>query len=311
MVNLSIVIPVYNEQQNVPLLYEEIKQVLKNHKNIQYEIIFVDDGSTDQTFAEIYKITKKDKEVRGIQFQKNSKKSAAYMAGFAYCKGKYIITMDGDLQDDPIEIPRFFEALKKYDVVIGWKFRRRDSIFKKIPSKIFNYMNYLFFNVRLHDNDCGYKGLKTSIAQELQLYGDLYRYIPALVKQQGYRIGELKVRHRKRRFGKSKYGLKRLLTGALDLLTVKFIIDFNQRPLHLFGGTGVLSFTIGFIAELYVLYAKYIIGHSFTSHLPMLILGVLLIILGVQLIGIGLIGELIVAQRYKERYKIRQVIGKK
>lgn len=305
-VDISIVIPVYNEERNITPLYNKIVSILKPLKKT-FELMFVDDGSVDHTFGVIRSLHKKDSRIRVIRFQRNFGKSAAYMASFKECEGRIIITMDGDLQDDPAEIPRMMEALKRLDLVVGWKFPRRDSISRTIPSKIFNRLNYKFFDLKLHDYDCGYRAMKSEVVQDLNLYGDLYRYIPALVSRAGFKVGEIKVRHHPRKFGKSKYGSKRLLTGALDLLTVKFITDFNQRPLHLFGVAGTIFFILGVIADLFVLSYKIFFGHSFSSHVALLILGVLLIILGIQFLGIGLIGELVSSsKRDINRYTIRE-----
>jgi glycosyltransferase involved in cell wall biosynthesis len=304
--DLSIVIPAYNEEKNIEYLYDELNKVLFKLK-INHEIIFIDDGSKDNTFDIIKKICKKDKKVKAISFFKNFGKSAAYMAGFNASSGNIIITMDSDLQDDPSEIPRFLKAIKKYDLVIGWKYERKDPFFKTIPSKFFNYLNFKLFNIRLRDNDSGYRVMKKEIANSLNLYGDHYRYIPMIVSKYGYEIGEIKVKHHKRKFGKSKYGILRLITGSLDLLTVKFLADFNQRPLHLFGGLGLISFILGFISELFVLYFRIFLNERFSQHLALLIFGVLLILLGVQLISIGLIGELVISrQKNYKSYKIRK-----
>ncbi|MBN2421648.1 glycosyltransferase family 2 protein [Candidatus Woesearchaeota archaeon] len=306
---LSVVIPVYNEKKNIDLLYNKLNSVLSKIRK-DYEIIFVDDGSTDNSFELIKRIAKKDKKVKCISFLRNFKKSAAYMAGFNAIKGDIVITMDADLQDDPREIPKFLEGIKKYDLVMGWKFERKDPLHKIIASKIFNFLNYLFFGLKLHDHDSGFKAMKAKVAKSLNIYGDLYRYIPAIVSRDGFSVGETKVKHHERRFGKSKYGSKRIITGALDLLTVKFLTNFNQRPLHLFGGLGMFSFILGFIAELYVLYCNIFLKEAFATHLAMLILGVLLIILGVQLTGIGLIGELVISKKENiQSYKIRETIN--
>lgn len=307
-IEISMVIPVCNEQENVETLYRKLKAVL-DRLNKGYEIIFVDDGSTDDTFRKIKQLHKNDDKVKGIQFQKNFKKSAAYMAGFKECRGSIVITIDGDLQDDPEEIPKFLEALKEYDLVVGWKYPRKDPITRKIASSVFNKLNNLLFGISLHDSDCGYRAMKAHISKGLNLYGDLYRYIPAMVSRRGYKVGEIKVRHQERKFGKSKYSAKRLATGMLDIITVKFLSDFNQRPLHLFGGIGLIFAALGFLAELYVLYFRIILNELFSRHLAMLIFGVLMILVGVQLFGIGLIGELMIASsRNVERYTIKEYL---
>ncbi|MBI4145204.1 glycosyltransferase family 2 protein [Candidatus Woesearchaeota archaeon] len=305
---LSIIIPARNEEQNVPLLYTEITEVLSAAKR-SYEIIYIDDGSTDKTFAQIKQLCTKDKRVRAIRFAKNFKKSAAYMAGFAAAQGSVIITMDADLQDDPAEIPRFLEALNDSDLVMGWKHPRLDPWWKTIPSKVFNLLNRCLFRLRLHDYDCGFKAMRAPAAKELNLYGDLYRYLPILVSRLGYRVSEIPVKHHPRKFGRSKYGFKRIFTGAFDLITVKFLSDFTQRPLHLFGGTGLVALGLGFLAELYVLYFRLVEGELFVAHLPMLLLGILLLVLGVQLFSLGLLGELVSASRNVQRYRIAETLN--
>ncbi|MBD3204405.1 glycosyltransferase [Candidatus Woesearchaeota archaeon] len=307
--DLSIIVPAYNEEKNIKKLYEKLKNSLKKTKK-SYEIIFIDDGSTDKTFQIIKNISKKEKKVKAISFYKNFGKSAAYMAGFEICSGDIIITMDSDLQDDPSEIPNFIKKIKDYDLVVGWKHERKDPLFKTLPSKIFNMFNSLLFDINLKDNDSGYKAMKKEVIETLNLYGDLYRYIPAIVANYGYTVSEIKVKHHKRKHGKSKYGYLRLITGSLDLLTVKFITHFNQRPLHLFGIAGIFSFIFGFFAELIVLYYRILLKHPFAKHLALLILGVLLILLGVQLVSIGLIGELVISREKKHKsYKIKKTLN--
>ena len=303
---VSIIVPAKNEEENIPLLYEAVSKSLVNHS---WELIVIDDGSTDHTFEKLKEIAKKDSRVRGIQFQKNFKKSAAYMAGFAAAKGEIIITMDADLQDDPRELPKFIQEIKNNDLVVGWKYKRQDPATKVIASRIFNKVNKVLFGLHIHDFDCGYRAMRSHVVKDLALYGDLYRYIPALVARSGYRVGEIQVHHQPRKFGKSKYGAGRLITGALDLLTVKFIVDYNQRPLHLFGGAGLLSFGVGFLAELYVVYCRLIIGDLFVVHLPALIFGVLMMIMGVQLFGIGLIGELVSSISRTQRYRVKETVN--
>jgi len=309
MKKILIIIPAYNEEKNISLLYSSIKKSISGIlQDYSYEIIFVDDGSTDRTFDEIKKVSEKDKNVHGISFQKNFKKSAAYMAAFKQARGDIIITMDADLQDDPKEIPRFIKSLETSDLVIGWKYPRYDPIYKTFPSKIFNRITYKMYGTKLHDSDCGYRAMKSEVAKNLNLYGDNYRFIPALASKMGYRVSEIKVQHHKRRFGKSKYGGGRFVTGLLDIFTVKFVTDYFQKPMHVFGSFGLSSFMLGVIAELVVLYYRIFQGDSFSTHLPLLILGVLLMILGVQLFGIGLLGELITSSEKKKNYVIREIV---
>lgn len=231
------------------------------------------------------------------------------MAGFSASKGKIIITLDGDLEHDPADIPKFLSALQKYDLVIGWQKQKHQSVIKYIPSRIFNFLNNNIFNLKIHDADSGYRGMKSEVAKNFNLYGDLYRFIPALASQQGYRIGEVQTNYRKRLHGRSKYGGSRLITGAMDMLTVKFLTDFNQKPLHLFGLGGLIFFLLGFIIELFIVWDRVYRNQLFSTHMPLLILGILLMILGINLLGIGLVSELISSSQKTPRYRIKEVLN--
>lgn len=288
---ISVVVPAYNEEKNLEILYEKLKSVLDNLK-CEYEIIFVDDGSTDKTFEVLEKLHKKDKGVKVIQFRKNFGKSAALSAGFRYCTGDIVITMDGDLQDDPSEIPKFIEKLKEFDVVSGWRYNRKDPITKKLPSKFFNWLAAHITGVKIHDFNCGFKAYKKEVIKEINLYGELHRYIPALASWKGFRVCEIKVAHHPRLHGKSKYGAGRLIKGFLDLITVKFLTTYLNRPLHFFGVFGILSTFFGLLLGLYLIYI-WLLGYGIGNR-PLLVLAVLLTILGIQFISTGLIGELII-----------------
>ena len=296
MKKISIVIPVMDEQDNVTELYNQLKPVLS--KTGEYEILFIDDGSRDETAKRIKEI--KDKNVRLIQFQRNFGKAAALSCGFKESKGDMIITMDGDLQDDPKEIPRFIEKLKDYDVVSGWKFKRHDPITKTIPSKFFNWLTKQITGVNIHDSNCGFKAYKRYVVENLDIYGELHRYIPALAHRKGYSIGEIKVEHHARKHGKSKYGVGRLLKGFLDLITVEFLINYTKRPLHFFGSIGIISGGFGFLICLYLV--NLWIQSVRIGDRPLLMLGILLIIMGVQFIAIGLMGELMVSLNKTDNY---------
>jgi len=306
-IDLSVVIPAYNEEKNTTLLYKELKLVLESlSKN--YEIIFVDDGSTDITFEELKKLHEKDNSVKILQFQRNFGKSAALLAGFDNAKGDIIITMDADLQDEPEEIPRFIDKIKEgYDVVIGWKFRRKDPISKKLISKLFNFFVRNLFGISLHDVDCNFRAMKREVVNNLKIYSGFYRYIPVFAKQNGYSIGEIKIKHNPRRFGKSKYGISRLYNGFFDLITVKFITTYFKRPLHFFGSLGSIFTGLGFILGLFLLYEKYVRSLNIGTR-PLLILTILLIMLGVQFISIGLVGEMVTHSKYssEEQYTIKK-----
>lgn len=291
---ISIIIPVYNEQDSVKPLYEQLISVLSKLEN--YEIIFVDDGSTDATIERIKEIN--DRNVRAVQFRRNFGKAAALSCGFSNAKGDIIITMDGDLQDDPKEIPRFLEELKKYDMISGWKFKRHDPINKIIPSKLFNWLSIMITGINIHDSNCGFKAYRSYVIKDISLYGELHRYIPALVYWKGYSVGEIKVEHRARMYGKSKYGAERLIKGFLDLITVKFLMSYIDRPLHLFGGIGIISVFFGMVICLFLI-AEWLKGIRIGNR-PLLILGILLIITGIQFVSLGLIGELITSTQKKD-----------
>ena len=287
---ISIIIPVYNEQDSIQELY---KQIISQVYEMNYEIIFVDDGSTDNTVNEIEKIC--NSRVILIKQKINKGKSEALMEGFKIVEGDYIITMDGDLQDDPSEIPNFISLIKHndYDVVSGWKFNRKDPISKTIPSKLFNLLTRLVTKVKLNDMNCGYKIYTKEAAKDINIYGELHRYIPALLHWKGYKIIELPIKHNPRRFGKSKYGMERLLKGFLDLITVKYLTSYINRPLHLFGTIGIVFGGLGVLSGLYLTGLRIFTG-TIQSKFPLLILTAILIIVCVQLILFGLLGEMIV-----------------
>ena len=286
---LSIIIPVYNEQDNVLPLYNKLKSILK----YDHELIFIDDGSRDNTHEILRNIQKKDPKLKIIKFRNNLGKSEALSKGFKHAKGDIIITMDGDLQDDPEEIPRFIEKIKEgYDLVVGWKYKRQDPLSKTIPSKFFNLLIRILTGVKIHDSNCCFKAYKKEVVKNLKIYGELHRYIPSLVHWKGFKVTEIKVKHHKRLHGKSKYGFSRLLKGFLDLLTIKFLIKYSKKPLHFFGSIGIISFLLGILISLYLVYEKYLLNINIGSR-PMLILGVLLLIIGVQFICLGLLGEMI------------------
>ncbi len=230
--DISIIIPVYNEEGNVKMLYDELRGVLDRSKQ-DYEIIFIDDGSTDSTFSILKELNKKDRHVKAIQFTKNFQKAAALTAGFKEAKGNVIITMDGDLQDDPNEIPRLLEELKRCDLVVGWRHDRADGITKKLPSRVFNFMIRMLTGLRMHDADCNMRAMKDYVVKGINIYGGLYRYIPILAYNNGYSVREIMINHRRRAYGKSKYGITRLFNGILDLITVKFLMSYTKRGVHI------------------------------------------------------------------------------
>jgi glycosyltransferase involved in cell wall biosynthesis len=301
--NLSIIIPVHNEEENILELYERLYSTLSLPSLIEitYEIIFIDDGSTDGTFEEIKKI--KNSKVKVVRFQRNYGKAAALSCGFKRSKGDFVITMDGDLQDDPKEIPRFIEELKRYDMVSGWKNKRQDPISKTLPSKVFNRLTRFITGVKVHDFNCGYKAYNNYVVKNINLYGELHRYIPALVYWKGYTVGEIEVEHHPRVHGESKYGIERLLKGFLDLITVTFLMMYKMRPLHVFGGIGILFGLSGVIISIYLI-VLWATGLKIGDR-PLLMLGILLTVTGAQFISLGLIGELITNSRNNDDYIIK------
>ena len=306
---LSVVIPVYNEIESLPPLYEQLDKSLRGVK-LNYEIIFVDDGSTDGSFGVIEKLAH-DPHVKAIQFRRNFGKAAALTVGFQEAEGEYILTMDADLQDDPQEIPRFLEEIEAgpFDLVSGWKYPRLDPVSKTFPSRIFNRVTSALGGVHLHDMNCGFKIYRRAVVQEIHFYGELYRYIPVLAHWKGFRIGEIKVRHHPRQFGRSKFGMSRFLRGFFDLLTVLFLTRYVRRPLHLFGMVGSTSFIAGLAISAH-LTVLWFLGYRPIGDRPLLMLGVLLIIIGVQFFAIGLIAEMIISSQtsHQPGYSIRRRI---
>ncbi len=302
---LTILIPVYNEEQNIIPLYNRLIENI-NPVTKDYEIILINDGSRDKTRLIIEEIAKKDKNIKLINLRKNFGKADALSIGFKESKGDIIITMDGDLQDDPIEIPRFIEKINEgYDMVSGWKYKRHDPLSKTIPSRLFNGLTGIVSGLNIHDFNCGFKAYKKELTNNLHIYGELHRYIPALMHWEGYKIGEIKVRHHPRMHGKSKYGITRLFKGFFDLITLSYLGSFRNRPLHLFGGIGIICSLLGFTVGFYLL-TEWLRGFSIGSR-PLLTLSILLIVIGVQFISTGLIAETITSttQENLER-KIRR-----
>ncbi|KQC07561.1 MAG: glycosyl transferase family 2 [Candidatus Cloacimonas sp. SDB] len=301
--DLSFVIPVYNEKHSIELLYNEI---ISNLNSQTYEIIFIDDGSSDGSFEEMNRLAQKDKSVKVIKFRSNFRKAAALQAGFSRAEGEIIFTLDADLQDNPKEIPRFIEKIEEgYDLVTGWKKKRRDPIGKTFPSRIFNTITSLTFGLKLHDYNCGFKAYRKELVKELDIYGEMHRYIPALAYAKGFRVTEIPVEHRPREFGKSKYGKERYIRGFLDLLTVKLVTGFTSSPLYLFGRLGIFFTFLGIITGVYLTVMKYAFMQSLRDR-PLLFLAILLIMVGLQFISVGLLGELIVHQS-RDSKKLKQI----
>ncbi|MHA1677503.1 MAG: glycosyltransferase family 2 protein [Promethearchaeota archaeon] len=306
---LSIVIPTYNEEKNVVLLYRAIKEVLdKITKN--YEIIYVDDGSRDRTFLNLKELHERDKRVKVIKFRRNFGQTAAMDAGFKFASSDIIIGMDADLQNDPRDIPRLIAKINEgYDCVSGWRVNRRDSFSKKIFSKFANFLRHTLIHDKIHDSGCSLKAYRKECFDNLDLYGEMHRFIPALLKIQGFRIGEIKVRHHSRKHGKTKYTMKRVLKGFIDLLNVWFWQKFSSRPLHLFGGMGIIMNLLGTIVGLYLLIMKFFYGQGIANR-PLLLLAVLLVILGIQFLVFGVLADMIIKLYYQENknYNIKEIL---
>ncbi len=297
--SLSIVIPVFNEEESLVKLTEEILDVLKDEPRFdKSEIIFVDDGSTDGSLQVLQQIKKNNSQVRVLSLRRNFGKATALKEGFITVRQRYVVTLDADLQDDPKNIKLLFDKLLEgNDLVVGWKKDRQDPLDKTIPSKIFNALIRRSTRLDLHDINSGLKIMKRQVAKELLIYGELHRFIPILAYQLGYRIAEVPVSHRERRYGASKYGKSRFLRGLMDLLTIMFLNTYGQRPLHLFGGIGLISLSVGFSAAIYLSYLK-LLGQSIGTR-PLLTFSVLLIIAGIQSFSTGLIAELLVNRTSK------------
>jgi glycosyltransferase involved in cell wall biosynthesis len=288
---ISVVVPVYNEERSVALLYEELQAAL-DPLDLPWEVVYVDDGSTDGSFAALTRLHALHDNVVVVRLRRNFGKSAALAAGFGHATGEVIVTIDGDLQDDPAEIPHLLAKLEEgFDLVSGWKAKRRDPLTRRAFSRLFNAGVSLVSGVHLHDMNCGLKAYRAPVVRGLPLYGELHRFLPVLAHQRGYRIAELPVNHRPRAHGRSRYGVERYLRGFFDLLSVSFIGRYRHRPLHLFGGLGLLTMLGGGVCLLYLTVLK-VQGHAIGSR-PLLILGVLLVVVGIQLLSLGLIGEMI------------------
>jgi glycosyltransferase involved in cell wall biosynthesis len=303
---ISVVIPLLNEEQSLRELHEQLRGVL--NRLGRYEIIFIDDGSTDGSMRVLHEIHHRDKHVKIIRFRRNYGKSAALSVGFEKADGDIVITMDADLQDDPREIPNLVNEIRKgLDLVSGWKKKRHDPITKTIPSRFFNFVTSLLTGIKLHDFNCGLKAYRKEVVKEIELYGELHRYIPVLAHWRGYKVGEIAVQHHPRKFGKTKFGFGRFWKGFLDLLTVIFTTRYMQRPLHLFGFWGLLFFVVGFVIDVTLGVLKFTEGIALSNR-PLFLGGVLLIIVGVQFISIGLIGELVTKTRRssEKEYSIRE-----
>jgi glycosyltransferase involved in cell wall biosynthesis len=293
--NISIVIPSFNEAESLPELTAWIDRVMNEHK-LSYEALIIDDGSKDNTKAVVEKLLAQNSNIRYIRFQRNYGKSAALHTGFERAKGEVVITMDADLQDSPDEVPVLYKMIMEegFDVVSGWKQKRYDPITKTVPTKLYNWAARKMSGIYLHDFNCGLKAYKLDVVKSVEVYGEMHRYIPVLAKRAGFdKIGEKVVQHQSRKYGVTKFGMERFLYGFLDLLSVTFMTRFAKRPMHIFGGLGVLSFFLGFCIVTYLTIGKFAFEKYRMTERPLFYLGLVSIILGVQLFLTGFLAELV------------------
>jgi len=309
---ISVVIPLYNEEENVQELHSSLKTVLDT-LGTDYELLFIDDGSTDNTLKFLQEIQAGDSHVIVLSLRRNFGQTAAFAAGFDYSRGDIIITMDGDLQNDPNDIPRLIEQMKDNDLVSGWRKKRKDPFLsRRLPSIMANWLISKVTGVNLHDYGCSLKAYKRDVIKNLKLYGEMHRFIPAVASWYGVRIAEVETEHHPRVHGKSKYGISRTMKVVLDLITVKFLQSFSTKPLQFFGPIGLASGMLGFLISAYLTIEKLIVGKDIGGR-PLLLLGSLLIIVGIQFIGMGLLGEMLVRVYHETQkkpiYVIKKVIG--
>ncbi|MCI6553132.1 MAG: glycosyltransferase family 2 protein [Lachnospiraceae bacterium] len=314
---VSFVIPVYNEEKSLEKLYGEIGRSIEQSRReehdweiSEYEVFFINDGSVDSSEEVIKEMIAADSRIRLISFRKNFGKAAALEAGFRHCAGDIIFTMDADLQDDPAEISRFIDKLEEgYDLVSGWKYNRKDPLEKRLPSKLFNWVTARASGVELHDFNCGFKAYRREVVKGIDVYGEFHRYIPVFAQRKGFKIAEITVHHNKREFGKSKYGFERYTRGLLDSISSVFLLKYYDKPMYFFGKWGIISLLIGVILCGY-LTVEWLLG-DYIGTRPLLQLGILCIITGIQLFSIGFIGNLIVDTFYRSRYSeehIKEII---
>ena len=310
--DISIVIPFLDEAESLPELVESIQSVV-NENRFSYEIIMVDDGSSDNSWQVVQELRKKDPSIKGIKFQRNYGKSAALNEGFRAAKGDVVITMDGDLQDSPCEIPELRRMILQddYDLVSGWKKTRHDPLSKTLPSKLFNWFTTKVSKIKLHDFNCGLKAYKLKAVKSIEVYGEMHRYIPLLAKWSGFKkIGEKPVEHRARKYGKSKFGMTRLITGGLDLASIVFMGKYSKRPMHFFGVWGVIFFLAGFGISIYLITSKIIDKDFALTNRPGFYLALTATIIGIQLFLAGFLGELISRNASgRNSYLIEEKIG--
>lgn len=310
-VELSVVLPLMDEEQNIPILYDQLVSTLNSLRK-DYELIFVDDGSKDNSLNELKKLRKKDSRVKIISFRKNFGQTLAMRAGFELASGSVIISMDADLQNDPKDIPKLLEKLSEgYDVVSGWRADRHDPITKKLPSLFSNFLHKSLTGLKIHDSGCSLKAYKKETLKDLELYGEMHRFIPALIVWKGFKVGEVKVTHHSRKYGKTKYNMVRLYKGFLDLLQVKFWHQYGTRPLHLFGGIGLIVFTLGTLLGVYLSFQRIFLGIGLSNR-PILLLAILMVLIGIQFIVFGFLADLVVKTYFHTKkeppYSIKETL---
>jgi glycosyltransferase involved in cell wall biosynthesis len=317
--DISVVVPVYNEEESLEELFLWIHQVMEAN-GFKYELLFIDDGSNDKSWERIGNLSSQNPSVAGVRLSRNYGKSAALSVGFDHANGDVVFTMDADLQDDPEEIPAMYELIKnqQFDLVSGWKKRRKDPLSKTLPSKFFNWTTRVISGIKLHDFNCGFKAYRSEVVKQLPIYGEMHRYIPLIAKWNGFRaIGEKPVKHHPRKYGVTKFGLERFIRGFLDLLSITFVSKFKKRPMHFFGAFGTLSFLTGFIITIWIigekLYYRWLLNQAPARDVveqPLFFLALVALIVGVQLFLAGFISELITQNSSKTHdYILREKVG--
>ena len=308
MKSITVIIPVYNEVESLKELHKELTAVLSGNDN--YELLFIDDGSSDGSINILNELSNSDYHTKVIQFYRNYGKAAALAEGFKVSSGDYVVTMDADLQDDPAEIPNLVAKLEEgYDLVSGWKKTRHDPWTKRWPSKFANIITRLMTGVKIHDMNCGLKIYKQSVVKSLDIYGGRHRYIPALAGQKKFKVSEVAVNHRHRKFGVTKYGGSRIFHGFFDLITILFLNRYTQRPLHLFGFFGLLCVLSAIVLESTAVYYKLLLDHPFQKHFALIVFGAMVFVLGLWFFSIGLIAEMITANQQGKEDRVKRIIG--
>jgi glycosyltransferase involved in cell wall biosynthesis len=306
--SVTVIIPTYNENDSLIKLVESLKDVLQSYQN--WEVLFIDDGSTDGSIELLSEIVTKESNFKLVQLYRNYGKSAALSEGFKLAECDYVITMDADLQDDPKEIPNLIAKINEgYDLVTGWKIDRKDPWTKRFPSKIANFVTGLITGVKVHDMNCGLKAFRQPVVKSLDIYGGRHRYIPALAGQKRFSVTEIPVKHHKRQYGETKYGGSRLFHGFFDLVTILFLNRYTEKPLHLFGLFGLFCIGASFLSELYVVFLKIFLNHPFAKHFAMMLFGAMLFVLGLWFFSIGLIGEMVAQTTQDREDRVKQILG--